>query len=129
MKPIRIQRSRNHKQVRPNEYPIKYAGRPTLAGNPFRVVKYSDGTYAVKTDGTELCTTIMVNNCRAAYEKKENAIFDAVCCYDVWFKERMKEPSFAAYIETLRGHNLSCWCRLDDLCHVDVILNELNRTK
>ena len=126
MQPIRIQRTK-HKQVSPNEFKIKYAGRPTLAGNPFRVVKYSDGIFDVKTDRSTLCLMIMLENCKFGYYLESDAIADAILCYRNWFKYRMKEPAFAAYIETLRGHNLSCWCRLDDLCHVDVILNELNK--
>ena len=41
--PVRIQRSRQHKQVSPNGLPIVYVGRGTRWGNPFRIVKYSDG--------------------------------------------------------------------------------------
>lgn len=37
MMPVRIQRSRQHKQVSPNGLPIVYVGRPTKFGNPFRV--------------------------------------------------------------------------------------------
>lgn len=35
--PIRVQRSRRHKQVSPNGYPVVYVGRPTKWGNPFKV--------------------------------------------------------------------------------------------
>ena len=39
MSPIRIQRSRQHKQVSPNGLKIKYVGRPGKWGNPFPVGK------------------------------------------------------------------------------------------
>jgi hypothetical protein len=39
MTPVRIQRSRKHKQVSPNGLPIVYVGRPTKWGNPFKVGK------------------------------------------------------------------------------------------
>lgn len=35
-KPIRIQRSRQHKQVSPNGLPIVYVGRPSIWGNPYK---------------------------------------------------------------------------------------------
>jgi len=30
-------------------------------------------------------------------------------------------------IEQLRGKNLACWCRLDQPCHADVLLDLANR--
>ncbi len=36
-KPVRVQRSRQEKQSSPNGLEIKYCGRPTKWGNPFRV--------------------------------------------------------------------------------------------
>ena len=36
VQPIRIQRSRKHKQVSPNGLPIVYVGRPGKWGNPFK---------------------------------------------------------------------------------------------
>lgn len=38
-KPVRIQRSRQHKNVSPNGLPIKYVGRPSKWGNPYVVAK------------------------------------------------------------------------------------------
>lgn len=35
--PIRIQRSRQKMQFSPNGLPIKYCGRPSVWGNPFRL--------------------------------------------------------------------------------------------
>jgi hypothetical protein len=36
-------------------------------------------------------------------------------------------PEMAGYIErTLRGKNLACWCRLDQPCHADVVLEVAN---
>ena len=36
--PVRLQRSRKHKQISPNGLPIVYVGRPSKWGNPFKVV-------------------------------------------------------------------------------------------
>jgi len=38
-KPIRIQRSRQHKMVSPNGLPIVYVGRPSKWGNPYKIKK------------------------------------------------------------------------------------------
>lgn len=38
MTPIRLQRSRQYKQVSPNGLPIVYVGRPGKYGNPFKIV-------------------------------------------------------------------------------------------
>jgi hypothetical protein len=35
-------------------------------------------------------------------------------------------PFKAGEIETLRGKNLACWCRLDQPCHADVLLELAN---
>ena len=32
-----------------------------------------------------------------------------------------------AEIEELRGHDLACWCPLDQACHADVLLELANR--
>jgi hypothetical protein len=48
MQPIRIQRSRKHKQVSPNELEIVYVGRPTKYGNPFVVSEEMSREIAVK---------------------------------------------------------------------------------
>lgn len=29
------------------------------------------------------------------------------------------------YLEPLRGYNLACYCKLDEECHADIILNHL----
>ena len=48
--PVRLQRSRKHKQISPNGLPIIYVGRPTKWGNPFKVTG-EDGHWFVMSDG------------------------------------------------------------------------------
>ena len=31
------------------------------------------------------------------------------------------------HIQELRGHDLSCWCKLDEECHADVLLELANK--
>jgi hypothetical protein len=44
--------------------------------------------------------------------------------YRHWLNERLKEdPNF---LEALRGKDLACWCRLDQPCHADILLEFLH---
>ena len=52
---------------------------------------------------------------------------DAVAC----FREMLRFPgetadAYRALIPTLRGKNLACWCKLDQPCHADVLLELAN---
>jgi len=134
--PVRIQRSRQHKQVSPNGLPITYVGRGTRWGNPFRVVQYSDGKWAVKTDGSERCTEILLKHCHAAYDTRDGAAADAIKCYSFSLLPHEEAGGMMEYyklmaqmdddIESLRNKNLSCWCKLDEKCHADLLLELAN---
>ena len=70
-----------------------YVGRPTRWGNPFAVTtKDRDG--------------------RAA----------AVALYRAWLCEPGQQGLVAAIRAELRGHDLACWCPLDQPCHADALL-------
>jgi hypothetical protein len=120
--PIRIQRSRQHKQVSPNGLPIVYVGRGSRWGNPFRIVKYRDGKWSIKTDKQE-CVELLVKHCHAIYYTRESAAVDAIKCYELWL---MKDSLINDAVKVLRGNNLSCWCRLDEKCHADLLLKLAN---
>lgn len=137
MKPVRIQRSRQHKQESPNGLPIVYVGRGSKWGNPFRIVKYNDGKWAIKTDGSERCTEILINNCHAVYNTKEEATIDAIKCYNFWLLPYTHNGSMSDFyesmykiedaIQTLKGKNISCWCKIDEKCHGDLLLELANK--
>ena len=110
MIPQRIQRSRTKGWRMPAG--AVYVGRPTLWGNPFRVV-------------------------RGRRSK-------AVTLHRAWLKwGRIPKgtPAFAAInlqalrrmvlnsLGELRGKDLACWCRLDERCHADTLLELANETK
>jgi hypothetical protein len=40
---------------------------------------------------------------------------------------REAHATLHARLPELRGRNLACWCRLDDVCHADVLLELANR--
>ena len=90
--PIRIQRSRKHKQVSPNGLPIVYVGRPSLFGNPFKVGE----------DGT-------IDECLENYREHITGLLE--------YEAKRK----------LKGKNLSCWCKLGDPCHADILLKLANQ--
>ena len=122
IQPVRIQRSRQHKQVSPNGLPIVYVGRPSKYGNPFRVeymYKTDAGIklYGVKTSD-ENCVDILINNCRPAYELKRYAMYDAVMCFYLFVKDKP--------FKQLEGKNLSCWCKKNEHCHADILIELAN---
>lgn len=39
----------------------------------------------------------------------------------------MKEDELKDFLEPLRGKNLACWCKPDEICHADVLLDFFNR--
>ena len=95
--PRRIQRRRTRGWRMPEG--VVYVGRPTKWGNPFRV---------------EFGVT------------REDA-----CRY---FRDALLNPAMAgnditnvaAIRAELRGKDLACWCRLDQACHADVLLEIAN---
>lgn len=96
--PVRVQRSRVTKQISPNGLPIVYAGRPSVYGNPFRVGELHDGSLLDAPRAVELFRIYFYQN-RALMELARKNLSDK---------------------------NLSCWCRLSALCHVDIILEFLS---
>lgn len=97
--PKRIQRKRT-KGWRMPEGAI-YVGRPTKWGNPFRV-----GEWVQQGDPVEL-------QHRATREDVVDLFVDYAAGLLI-----DKPPDFSE----LRGHDLACWCPLDQPCHADVLL-------
>ena len=100
-RPIRVQRNRQTKQISPNELTIRYVGRPSKFGNPFKPGEFTmDGVWISEfSQAVELFREYAETNLN--YEPE-------------WLNE-------------LKGKNLSCWCRLDCCCHADVLLELANR--
>jgi len=134
--PVRVQRSRQ-KGFRMPENTV-YVGRGSRWGNPFRVIQYSDKKWAIKTDGSDKCSEILVKHCHAVYDTKSEAVIDAIKCYDYWLLPYThKEGTMSEFyqsmaimddaMQNLKGKNLACWCRLDESCHADLLLTLVNR--
>jgi len=134
--PIRVQRSRQHKQVSINGLPIKYVGRGSRWGNHFRIV-YLSGKWMIKTDSNKECADILIKNCKYSYDTKEEAAIDSVKCYkDYLFIGGKAYSIYDFYIaknlvndikKDLKGKNLSCWCKKDETCHADFLLYIANK--
>ncbi len=119
-KPIRIQRSRQHKQFSPNGLPIVYVGRPSEYGNPFIVnqempldilheLGYEvEGILEDREAGGVLCNS--VGEALKYFEKWVN--------HNKYLKNKVKAE--------LKGKNLSCWCKIGEPCHADILLKLAN---
>jgi len=93
-----------------------YCGRPSLFGNPF----------PVSVHGREKAVELhrrWLGGSMSAEEMKELSAADhlpeAISLVDLrrMVLDRLQE---------LRGHDLACWCRLDQPCHADVLLELAN---
>lgn len=111
MKPIRIQRSRQKKQVSPNGLPIIYCGRGSKYGNPFRIDQKVTSEWLSIFDNKDI------------YKYLGKILTREDCIY--LFKKYMS-LEMAEFKEVNKGKNLSCWCRLDEKCHSDTLLNLWN---
>lgn len=95
-KPLRIQRKRSKGWK--NTTNAIYVGRPTRWGNPFNWQDYPSIEGSAKAHVVEL------------------------------FKQWMNnDPALKIMARAeLRGKNLSCWCKEDEPCHADVLLDIAN---
>ena len=103
--PVRIQRKRTKgydmQKVSPNGLPVVYVGRPSDYGNP-----YKPGC-SVRGE-----TLYLTDECIIQFELDLLELGKA-----------LREE----YLAPLRGKNLSCWCKIGEPCHADVLPREANR--
>ena len=129
---VRVQRKRLKGWRMPEN--TVYVGRGSRWGNPFRLVKYSDGKWAIKIDSNDdVQANILVTQCHAFYETKEAAAKDAIKCYSSWLLPYTHEGTLDDFfvsqtvledaLHNLQGKNLACWCKLDEPCHADYLLS------
>jgi hypothetical protein len=87
-----------------------YVGRPSKWGNPYRVVFYN-GLWRVKSPELHFYLS---------FESEDRARHHAVSLFEQYASQLQG-------IEELRGKDLACWCRLDEPCHADVLLELLSK--
>jgi hypothetical protein len=114
---MRVQRLRkkgfNLQKASRSGLPVKYVGRPTKWGNPFHVEELG-AKEAVK-------------------RYKECILNNAMCYY--YFDEIEASIQFDRFkwmsenLDQLRGFDLACFCPLDVICHVDILIELLTTNK
>ena len=92
-----------------------YVGRPTKWGNPYKVTGEPGHWFVIDTE---------LDEPYASFEKKHDAFDLALMLYK---KEiSYKHNSGKVNVYDLKGKNLACWCKLDEPCHADVLLELSN---
>lgn len=84
-----------------------YVGRGSKWGNPFRAVK---NLWAGVTL-SEVRKVLTPEEAVARYKK-----------YELWYLLERYD------IEQLRGKNLCCWCKENEPCHADILLEIANKS-
>ncbi|WP_255183240.1 MULTISPECIES: DUF4326 domain-containing protein [unclassified Rhodococcus (in: high G+C Gram-positive bacteria)] len=131
MSPQRIQRKRTKGWRMPNG--AVYVGRPTKWGNPFRVIKSpccptvdvideNGVTYVIDHDWAHTNSWSDVER-PGAWKWARG---ESVRLYRADLTEWLINPPLIAMLPELRGKDLACWCRLDQPCHADVLLELAN---
>lgn len=119
--PRRIQRSRA-KGWRMPEGAV-YVGRGSRWGNPWRVVQSTNGQWWCEIQGPR--------GRRGPLPDRQTATLCAVAAYRRMITHPLQgavELDFGPEtLARLRGKHLSCWCRLDQPCHADVLLELANK--
>lgn len=101
--PVRYQRKR-HKGWRKKPNTV-YIGRPSRWGNPFEVGK----------------TTVLEGGKHITPQDKEHCVMAFR-----WWVSRFTPEEREKFLAPLKGKNLMCWCREDEPCHGDVLLELAN---
>lgn len=109
--PLRVQRSRQRKQVSPNGLPIVYVGRGSKYGNPFKLGDKATTEWLNIFDDKDI----------DAYLGKVLIREDCLYLYEKYMSLTMSE-----FAECNKGKNLSCWCKISDSCHADMLLKLWN---
>ncbi len=117
----RIQRKRTKGWKSPTS--TRFCGRGTKYGNHFRVLKKGNNCYVVEN-------TLNNNDHGVIIYKDKQAAVKMACQLHAFFLDR-KYPSKKAmkeYLKPLRAfENLSCWCRMDNQCHVDYFISLIKK--
>lgn len=112
MVPKRIQRKRTKGwRMPPNTV---YVGRPTCFGNPFteRDCREAGYTGDIRQRCVDAFRAFMGPHWRENWQGDEAENY---------------RGRLLSKLESLRGKNLACWCKIGDACHADVLLEIANR--
>lgn len=96
-----------------------YVGRPTRWGNPFKVGERVDRESPI----FPFLAQFVPGGARG---------LSSIACHDpdvvvtAYFDLIINNPPFWLSIPDLAGHDLACWCPLNQPCHADVLLEVAN---
>lgn len=93
--------------------------RPGPWGNPFVIHEHTDGC-GDALDDCPLGEDQYPADNRADAVRRFRHLFDAPMIGDPWY------PHPDVIRDHLAGHDLACWCPLDQPCHADVLLELAN---
>lgn len=113
LKPVRIQLSRKKGWRKPENTVV--VSRPSWWGNPYSVSEVN-GEWA-----TFWKHPTMGEIAIGGHSTKSEALRVVIDA----FRGLVEDGHFNS-VEVLRGHNLACWCPLDQPCHADVLLSIAN---
>lgn len=116
--PARVQLRRTRGWRKPANTVV--VARPSKWGNPYRMVEVE---ILVAPDGGDLW-------CPGGAREAAVTLFrrDLVHALDHrWIPSDLRFRIIAASLDELRGKNLACWCRPEQPCHADVLLDLANR--
>lgn len=122
VKPVRIQRKRT-KGWRAPEGTINCT-RPSHYGNPFKV-----GEWYAKGDATGHSGPFSLVYTRSLIEPRSKRFKQIANAQDAiaWYRWYLSALNMNNRIKhELAGHDLMCFCALDQPCHVDVLLEIAN---
>lgn len=124
--PERIQRSRAKGWRMPDG--AIYVGRPSKWGNPFSEMQIGCSYPSLTEDQVHMMAVAQFRDIAGkdrSITLSERVIGDRT---GQRVKVTYTYPPLAEIVTELAGHDLVCWCSLDERCHADVLL-ELANTK
>lgn len=108
--PERVQRTLEDRTEKPNTV---YVGALTEWGSPFKV-----GDKVAPFGVTDL------DEYNPAHGFIEITPANVLTLFEMWARER--STRFSSWLAPLRGKDLSCWCKVGEPCHADVLLKLAN---
>lgn len=120
--PSRIQRRRTAGWKMPEG--AIYVGRPSRWGNPYEIAMMQNHI-------DMLCGAMGITDTTLDARQLSVEAFRCDLNYGPdshwwWFGPHMQMIRIKADLHELRGRDLACWCRLDQPCHADVLLELAN---
>jgi hypothetical protein len=122
--PQRIQRRRTAGWRMPDG--AIYVGRPSKWGNPFSELQIGCAYPSLNEDQVH---AMAVAQFRDIAGKGRDITLNERIVGGRGDRERVTYtyPPLAEIVAELAGHDLACWCRPDELCHADVLLELANQ--